>query len=49
MLGDKLDAGERPIDVPRMIQAARTGAKSLVALLEKGLSSDALYHSAPTA
>jgi hypothetical protein len=31
MLGDKLDVGERPINVPRMIQAARTGAKSLVA------------------
>ena len=31
MLGDKLDVGERPIDVPRIIQAARTGATSLVA------------------
>ena len=31
MLGDKLDVGERPIDVPRMIQAARSGATSLVA------------------
>jgi hypothetical protein len=31
MMGDKLDVGERPMDVPRIIQAARTGATSLVA------------------
>ena len=31
MLGDRLDVGDRPLDVPRVIQAARTGASSLVA------------------
>ena len=31
MLHDKLDVGERPLDVPRIVQAARTGASSLVA------------------
>src|SRR2546427_1775266 len=31
MLGDRLDVGARPLDVPRVIQAARTGASSLVA------------------
>ncbi len=30
MLGAKLDAGEKPLDVARMIQAARTSATSLV-------------------
>jgi hypothetical protein len=31
MLGDTLDVGEKPLDVARVIQAARTGASSLVA------------------
>jgi hypothetical protein len=31
MLGDRLDVGDRPLDVPRVIQAAGTGASSLVA------------------
>src|SRR5262249_32133855 len=31
MRGDKLDVGSKPLDVPRIIQAARTGANSLVA------------------
>jgi hypothetical protein len=31
MLRDKLDVGERPLDVPRIAQAARTEALSLVA------------------
>ncbi len=31
MLQDKLDVGEKPLDVSRVIQAARTGASSLVA------------------
>jgi len=31
MLGDRLDVGERPLDVALVIQAARTGASSLVA------------------
>jgi hypothetical protein len=31
MLRDKLDVGEKPLDVPRIVQAARTGAPSLVA------------------
>ncbi len=30
MLRDKLDAGERPLDIPQIVQAARTGASSLV-------------------
>ncbi len=31
MLGDRLDAGDKPLDIPRVIQAAHTGASSLVA------------------
>ena len=31
MLRDKLDVGERPLDVPRIVQVARTGAAALVA------------------
>lgn len=31
MLGGRLDVGDRPLDVPRMIQAAHIGASSLVA------------------
>jgi hypothetical protein len=31
MLGDKLDVGDKPLDIPRVVQAARTGASSLVA------------------
>jgi hypothetical protein len=31
MLGDKLDAGDKPLDIPGIIQAAHTGAASLVA------------------
>ena len=31
MLCDKLDVGERPLDVPRIVQAARTGASALAA------------------
>src|SRR5437762_4358548 len=31
MLGDRLDAGGKPLDIPRVIQAARTGVDSLVA------------------
>jgi hypothetical protein len=31
MLGNKLDVGEKPLDVPRIIQAADAGAGSLVA------------------
>jgi hypothetical protein len=31
MLRDKLDVGEKPLDMPHVIQAARTGAGSLVA------------------
>jgi hypothetical protein len=31
MLRDQLDVGEKPLDIPRVIQAARTGAPSLVA------------------
>lgn len=31
MLRDKLDVGEKPLDIVRVIQAARTGASSLVA------------------
>ncbi len=31
MLRDKLDVGEKPLDVPRIIQAAHSGASSLVA------------------
>jgi hypothetical protein len=30
MLGDRLDVGDRPLDVPHIIQAAHTGASSLV-------------------
>ena len=30
MLGDKIDVGEKPMDVPRMIQAAGAGAGALV-------------------
>jgi len=30
MLRDKIDAGDKPLDVPRVVQAARTGASSLV-------------------
>ena len=31
MLGDKLDVGEKPLDIPSVIQTARTGGSSLVA------------------
>jgi hypothetical protein len=31
MLGDQLDVGDRPLDVPRILQAARTGTTSLAA------------------
>ena len=31
MLGDRLGAGDKPLDIPRVIQAARAGASSLVA------------------
>jgi hypothetical protein len=31
MLGDRLDVGDEPLDIPRVIEAARTGASSLVA------------------
>ena len=31
MLDDRLDAGGKPLDIPRLIQAAHTGASSLVA------------------
>jgi hypothetical protein len=31
MLRDKLDVGDRPLDVSQVVQAARTGASSLVA------------------
>jgi hypothetical protein len=31
MLRDKLDVGDKPLDVPRIVQAAGTGASSLVA------------------
>ena len=31
MLRDRLDVGDRPLDVPRVIQAAHTGADSLIA------------------
>jgi hypothetical protein len=31
MLGDKLDVGEKPLDVSRVIQATHAGASSLVA------------------
>jgi len=31
MLGDRLDVGDRPLEIPRVVQAARTGAASLVA------------------
>ena len=31
MLGNRLDVGDRPLDVPRVIQAARIGPSSLVA------------------
>ena len=31
MLRDKLDVGEKPLDVPRIVETARTGASSLVA------------------
>jgi len=31
MLRDKLDVGERPLNVPRIVQVARTGASALVA------------------
>lgn len=31
MLRDKLDAGEKPLDITRVIQAAHTGASTLVA------------------
>ena len=31
MLGDRLDVGDKPLDIPSVIQAARTGASSLVA------------------
>jgi hypothetical protein len=31
MLDDKIDVGDKPLDVPRIIEAARTGASSLVA------------------
>lgn len=31
MLHDRLDVGDKPLDVPRIVQAAETGASSLVA------------------
>ena len=31
MLGNRLDVGEKPLDIPRIIEAARTGTSSLVA------------------
>lgn len=31
MLRDKIDAGEKPLDIPRIVQAGHTGASSLVA------------------
>ena len=31
MLHNKLDVGEKPLDIPRIIQAAQTGASSLIA------------------
>ena len=31
MLGDRLDVGDKPLDVSRAVQTARTGASSLVA------------------
>jgi hypothetical protein len=31
MLGNKLDVGDRPLDVPRIIDAAHTGVSSIVA------------------
>ena len=31
MLRDKLDVGERPLDVPQIVQVARAGASSLMA------------------
>jgi hypothetical protein len=31
MLRDKLDVGEKPLDIPRVVQAANTGASSLAA------------------
>jgi hypothetical protein len=31
ILADKLDVGDKPLDVARVVQAARTGASSLVA------------------
>jgi len=31
MLGDKLDVGDKPLDLARMVQAARTSTSSLVA------------------
>src|SRR6185503_11698435 len=31
MLRDKLDIGDRPLDIPRVLEAARIGASSLVA------------------
>jgi len=30
MLGDKLDVGDRPLDLPHIVQAAGTGASSIV-------------------
>ena len=30
MLGDRLDVGDRPLEIPRVVQAAHTGAASLV-------------------
>src|SRR5262245_61717083 len=30
MLGDKLDVGDKPLDLPRIVQSACTGASSLV-------------------
>ena len=31
MLGDRLDVGDKPLDIPRVVQMAHTGASSLVA------------------
>jgi len=31
MLGDRLDVGDKPLDLARMVQAARTSQSSLVA------------------
>ena len=31
MLGDRLDVGDKPLDIPRIVEAARIGASSLVA------------------